>query len=122
MPATTPWRLHASPVLCWASTTGGSVWSRRGLQPSVTEIRRTDIDRVHPWHTQDLVDVLHGLGRLDHRHDDQVVVGVVAVVAACVDRRSHRAPAPVAAWRVLARGDERLGLGARVDHRADDAV
>src|SRR5437773_1827549 len=86
------------------------------------QVRGADIDRINTGDRQDRVDVLHGLGRLDHRHDDQVVVGVVAVVAARVDRRPHGTPAPVAAGRVLARGNQRLRLGPRVDHRADDAV
>src|SRR5919106_131685 len=37
MPATTLWRLHASWICCWASTTGASVWSSLGVQPSVSE-------------------------------------------------------------------------------------
>ncbi len=51
-----------------------------------------------------------------------VVGGLGRVVAAGVDRGTHRPPRAVAEREVLARGHQRLGFRARVDHRADDAV
>src|SRR5207245_79259 len=84
--------------------------------------RGAHVDCADSRHTENRVQILQRLRGLDHRHDDDVVVGAIAVVASGVERRAHGAKAPVAARRILARGDERLGLGARRDHRADDAV
>ena len=86
------------------------------------EIRRAHVDGVHTGRRQNRVEVLERLGRLDHRHHDDVFVGALRVVAARVNGRAHRTERAIAERRILARGDQRLGLRARVDHGADDAV
>ena len=81
-----------------------------------------DIDRVEPLDRQDLVEIVDRLGGLDHAEGDDDVVGLGVVVGAAVERGADRPRAAVAERRIAHRVDEFLGLGAVVDHRADDAV
>ena len=74
-----------------------------------------------PGTGEDLIEAGDGLFRLDHRDDGDLVVGVVEVVGAGIQRDAAGTVAARALWRVAACSDGGASLIGRVDHRDDDA-
>ncbi|MNT02094.1 hypothetical protein D3C72_1365820 [compost metagenome] len=86
------------------------------------QVGRADIDTVEPVDRQDLVQVFQPLPGLDHRQHHHGAVGVLRVVGAAVQQPADRPEAARAQRRVARGGDQALGIGAVVDHRADHAI
>src|SRR5262249_2919451 len=94
----------------------------RRLPHAEREVRGSDIDTVKTLDRDDLVEVLHGLARLDHGEDENFVIRGRPIVAAAIEKRAVGAEAARAARRIAAGTDQRLRFRLRVDRRANDAV
>ena len=93
---------------------------RRRLAEAERQIGRADVDAADALDGQDLLQVVHGLPRLDHGEQQDLLVGLLPVVGAVL-RGAVGPEAALAHRRIAARAHQRLGLGLGVDHRADDA-
>src|SRR5918995_898060 len=86
------------------------------------EIARADIDAADARHLADGVDVVDRLLGLDHGNDQHFVVGRRLVGRGrAVGAGADRAVAALALGRIERIGDQRLGFGDVVHHRADHA-
>src|SRR5262249_19672261 len=74
----------------------------RRLPHAEREVRGSDIDTVETLDRDDLVEVLHGLARLDHGEDQNFVIRVLPIVGAAIEKRAVGAKTARAARRLAA--------------------
>ncbi len=86
------------------------------------EVGWADIDSGKLGDIQDRFEVVEGVSRLDHADGQDRVVGPPFIIVSRVHAGAGGTEAAESARRIAARPREAFGLGARVDHRADDAV
>src|SRR5262249_19277589 len=60
----------------------------RRLRHAEREVRGSDIDTVETLDRDDLIEVLHGLARLDHGEDENFVIRVLPIVGAAIEKRA----------------------------------
>ena len=86
------------------------------------EVAGADIDAADARHVEDGVDIVDRLLGLDHRDDQHFVIGRRLVGRRlAVGAGADRAVAALALGRIERIGDQRLGFGGVVHHRADHA-
>src|SRR3954462_9834287 len=88
------------------------------------KIGRADQQDVDAWDRGNGIEVLQRLVRLDHRHDNELVVHgveVIAVILELTPLAAHPGIAAVAEGKIAAGTYGGLRLRAGVDHRHDDA-
>src|SRR5258708_14587610 len=96
--------------------------ARRRAAQRNAQIARADIEAVESGHAEDVVEVVYCLPGFYHGKRDQGIVRLLEMVSAAVPTGTHRTEAAVAFRRITAGTDKSLAIGARVDHRTDDAV
>src|SRR5262249_28353432 len=62
----------------------------RRLPHAEREVRGSDIDTVETLDRDDLVEVLHGLARLNHGEDENFVIRVLPIVGAAIEKGAVR--------------------------------
>ncbi len=89
-----------------------------------SQIIGPDENRVDPFQAVNGLGIVDAAGRFGLQHDEDFLVGVLVIVGrrrAEIDGVQRTADRTVADGRILGRGDRRLRLFHRVDHRHDDA-
>ena len=94
----------------------------RALPQRVGEIVGADVDGVDALGADDFLDPIEAFRGLDHGHADDLVVGLVGVVAAAVDRGPDRPERAGTQRRVGGVVHELSRVITVIDHGADDAV
>ena len=94
-------------------------WS---VPEALAQVRGADEDRVQALDVHDPIEVFQGPARLDHGDGYDRLIRVLRVVLAAVEDRPVGTIAAVSGRWIAAGPDERFGLLAGVDHRADHRV
>ena len=98
------------------------VIAARGQPQGERQIGRPDVDGVEARGGADGIEVGEAFLGLDHRHDDDLVVGIGHVVGAAIVHGAHRAVGAHADGRKAARGHRHGGFLGIVHQRHDDAI